>query len=191
MKLKLFPDLFIAAFGAAFFVLPVPLQKEIFAPVPVAEAAQPSAFPLAQFAAPSRIRIPSIKLDSPVSAMGINDIGQLDVPSGKSNTVGWYAGGTTPGEVGSAVLDAHVFAALKNLHNAKVGGDIYVSMSNGALLHFKITQKKTVPLSKVDDEELFNDASGRTLHLITCAGTYDSKAKTYTARLLVYAQLVE
>ena len=64
-------------------------------------------------------------------------------------------------------------------------------MSNGVQLHYKITEKKTVPLKSVSGDELFNRASGRELHLITCAGTFSHKLNTYDKRLLVYATLVE
>src|SRR5689334_6528127 len=70
---------------------------------------------------PVRVIIPSIGLNAPIEQMGLTSSGALDVPSGKTNNVGWYAAGTLPGEVGSAVLDAHVFAALKNLKYVEPG----------------------------------------------------------------------
>lgn len=176
---------------ALFFALPLPINREIIMPVPTALAAQPSEFPAASAAKPASISIPSIKLHSNIVPMGILPNGDLDVPSGKTNSIGWYAAGTTPGEVGSAVLDAHVYAAFKNLHSAKVGQDIFVTMDSGAVLHFKITQKKTLPLNKISADEFFNDTSGKNLHLITCAGTYSRATGTYSHRLLVYATLVQ
>jgi LPXTG-site transpeptidase (sortase) family protein len=177
--------------SAVFFALPLPINHEIVMPVPVAQAAEPSQFPAAAASRPVRVSIPSIKLNSAVTPMGLTKGGDLDVPSGKTNLAGWYAAGTTPGEVGSAVLDAHVYAAFKNLHNVKVGQDIYVTMDSGATLHFKITEKKTLPLASISADEFYNDASGKNLHLITCAGTYSSKTATYSHRLLVYAALVQ
>ena len=179
------------AVAAVLFALPLPINHEIVMPVPVAQAAEPAQFPTAGATKPVRISIPSIKLNSAIVPMGLLNNGELDVPSGKTNLVGWYAAGTTPGEVGSAVLDAHVYAALKNLHNVKVGQDIYMAMDNGAVLHFKITEKKTLPLSQISADEFYNRANGKELHLITCAGTYSSKTGTYSHRLLVYATLVQ
>jgi LPXTG-site transpeptidase (sortase) family protein len=183
-----FPALCVAV--AILIVLPV-MPKEEALVVPTVEAAEPSTFPEADVALPTRISIPSIKLNSPIEEMGINSRGELDVPSGKTNIVGWYKDGTIPGQLGSAVLDAHVYAALRNLHSTKVGSDIYITMSNGTTLHYKITEKKTQPLSQVSADELFNRASGKELHLITCAGTFIKKLNTYDKRLLVYATLVE
>jgi LPXTG-site transpeptidase (sortase) family protein len=175
----------------AIFVLPVPLTSEIILPVPTAEAAEPALFPTAANADHSfKLSIPSIKLNAPVVRMGLNTVGDLDVPSGKTNNVGWYKNGTVPGEVGSAVMHAHVYAAFKNLHNVKVGDDVYVEMESGATLHFKITEKKTLPLAQISATEFYNRAQGRELHLITCAGTYSSKTGTYSHRVLVYATLV-
>jgi LPXTG-site transpeptidase (sortase) family protein len=84
-----------------------------------------------------------------------------------------------------------VYAALKNLHNVKVGDDIYVTMDNGTTLHFKITTRKTLSLASISTDEFYNRATGKELHLITCAGTYSNKTGTYSHRLLVYATLVE
>lgn len=174
-----------------FFALPLPINHEISMPVPQALAAEPSEFPAASAAKPASVSIPSIKLNSKIVPMGLTKGGDLDVPSGKTNNIGWYAAGTTPGEVGSAVLDAHVYAAFKNLHSVKVGQDIYVTMDSGATLHFKITEKKTLSLKAISADEFYNDASGKNLHLITCAGTFSKNTGTYSHRLLVYATLVE
>ncbi len=182
--------LYVLSAGVMLALLPLFVSDEMLA-VPLAEAANPALFPQAELALPSQISIPSIKLNSPIEPMGINEVGELEVPSGKTKNIGWYKDGTVPGEVGSAVMDAHVYAALSKLNKTHIGDDIYVVMESGVTLHFRITEKKTLPLSKVSNEELFNRAIDRELHLITCAGTFSKKLNTYTHRLLVYATLVE
>jgi LPXTG-site transpeptidase (sortase) family protein len=138
---------------------------------------------------PTELSIPSIKLDVPVVPVGLNTIGQMDVPSGRSGAVGWYEYGTVPGQEGSAVIDAHVFAAFSTLHNAKVGDDIYVT-EDGTQLHFKITSSIVYKLADVPADLLFNKADGTYLNLITCAGTYDASLNTYDHRLVDYAVLI-
>ena len=118
--------------------------------------------------------------------MGINKKGELDVPSGKTNNVGWYADGTVPGEKGSAVFDAHVFAAFKNLNKARPGDDIYVTMSNGSEQHFVVEDSRLTPLKEVSSYFLFLRDDKPRLNLITCAGTYNKKLETYEERLIVY-----
>mgnify|MGYP003393986167 CR=1 FL=1 len=141
---------------------------------------------------PTRLSIPSIVLNTTVIAMGINKEGEMDVPSGRGKSVGWYKYGAAPGEVGSAVLDAHVYAAFSKLKNVQIGQDIYTSSPSGKKQHFKVTHSMIYKVGDVPRELLFNrQGGGKHLHLITCHGTFSKKMNTYTHRLIVYATLVE
>lgn len=160
-----------------------------------ATALAPLAPPEAQAApapaAPALLSIPAINLASPVVPMGLDSKGRLDVPSGKTNQVGWYAKGPLPGKLGSAVMDAHVFAAFKHLHRVAVGDDIYVTMDNGSRKRFVVTKTKVWTLADLSPHELFSNQGGKYLHLITCAGKPTADRNDYTHRLVVYAKLVE
>jgi len=138
--------------------------------------------------APSRIRIPSIGLNSPVEGLGLNSAGEMAVPSGAGNAVGWYRDGTVPGNIGSAVFDAHVFAAFSKLAYLKAGSDIYVT-EGSKTLHFVVAETKTYALSALSPQTLFAKKDARRLNLITCAGTYIPALGTYDHRLVVYATL--
>jgi LPXTG-site transpeptidase (sortase) family protein len=140
---------------------------------------------------PTTLSIPSIKLTTKIIPVGVDSQGDMAVPSGSTNNVGWYDAGTLPGEYGSAVLDAHVFAAFKNLRYAKIGDDIYVTDANGTQRHFTVTDSRVYKLSDVPADLLFNKTGGQYLNLITCAGTYIPSIDTYDHRLIVYAQLVD
>lgn len=140
---------------------------------------------------PAQIVIPSIKVNSWVEHVGVNAAGEMDVPDGSGNTVGWYKYGVVPGAQGSAVMDAHVYAAFKKLKNAKVGSSIYVLTEKGKTLHFKIISSRVYPLSSVPMDAIFNDVSGKYLNLITCEGKYLWNKETYSHRRVVYAELVE
>jgi len=138
---------------------------------------------------PARVIIPSIGLDAPIQNMGLNKKGELDVPSGKTNNVGWWAKGTLPGEVGSAVFDAHVFAAFSALKYLEPGADIYVVARDGEITHFVAQEATTYALSKVPATKLFAQNDQPRLNLITCAGSLTKDRSTYTHRLIVYATL--
>src|SRR4051812_39392157 len=56
---------------------------------------------------PVRLIIPSIKLDTQVVDVGVNKKGEMDVPAGTTKNVGWYQNGIIPGDLGTAVMDAH------------------------------------------------------------------------------------
>src|SRR6185295_18315844 len=112
---------------------------------------------------------------------------EMDVPDGRTNKVGWYEPGTLPGNSGSAVLDAHVYAAFKNLRYAKVGDDIYVKTRSGKLLHFRAEESLVYKTSQVPLQQLFNRTDVPRLNLITCAGKLTKDRSTYDHRLILYA----
>lgn len=138
---------------------------------------------------PVRLIIPSIGLDSIIQPMGLNSKGELDVPSGATSNVGWWKGGPKPGEMGSAVLDAHVFAAFKNLRNVRIGDDIIVITSSGERLRFVAAESTIFKLSELSPSLLYSRGGDRWLNLITCAG--QPVGDTYSHRLIVYSRFVE
>lgn len=140
---------------------------------------------------PTRLIIPSIKLDTRVQEVGVTEGGEMDVPDGRTNDVGWYRYGTVPGDSGSAVMDAHVYAAFAKLRYVKVGDDIYVMNGSGEKLHFRVTDSRVYALGEVPLERIFNSHDGRHLNFITCARTFVSSLNTYSHRLVVYTELVD
>jgi LPXTG-site transpeptidase (sortase) family protein len=140
---------------------------------------------------PSRLIIPSIRLDTSVQEVGITSNGEMDVPDGRSKNVGWYRYGTIPGDTGSAVMDAHVYAAFAKLRYVKVGDDIYVVNAKGEKLHFRVTDSRVYALDELPLQQIFNDTDGRHLNFITCARTFIPSLNTYSHRLVVYTELVE
>lgn len=177
MKIKLTPFLLALILTISYSFAPLALA-------PTAAAASP-------LSEPAALAIPAIGLGSPVIPMGLTKEGDLDVPDGATNNVGWYQKGVVPGQQGAAVLDAHVYAAFKNLDQLEAGQDIYVAMQDGTSLHFKVTGARVYKLSELSPQELFNKKGGRYLHLITCAGALTPDRSTYTHRLVVYAELVD
>lgn len=157
------------------------------APAPLLTPATAHASPANE--PPVEVSIPSIELDSPVVPVGINRKGEMDVPDGATKDVGWYAKGTMPGDEGSAVFAAHVYAAFNKLHKVQVGSDIYVTRADGETLRFVVKKTKTFKLKDLSSKELFKAEGGKYLHLITCAGK--PTGSTYTHRLVVFAELVE
>ncbi len=163
---------------------PAPAPVPLPVPKPIEVPAQAAKYPV-------KLSIPSIKFSNPIVNVGTNARGEMDVPSGTTQNVGWYAPGVVPGAPGSAVIGAHVFAAFKNLDRVKPGDEIYVTMDNGEKRRFVVTLAKTYLLSDMSADGLFNRAGGRYLHLITCAGEPTADGSTYTHRRVVYATLAE
>lgn len=144
----------------------------------------------ASFGTPVEVIIPSINLDSKVLPVGTDKNGNMAVPSGSTKNVGWYKSGTPPGNVGTAVFDAHVFAAFDNLNNLKTGADIYVINNQSQKLHFVVSDTQTYALDTLSASTLFGqNGNTRELNLITCAGKLTPDKSTYDHRLIVFAKL--
>lgn len=140
---------------------------------------------------PVRVIIPAINLDSKVLSLGREKNGEMSVPSGKSSDVGWYKYGTVPGNIGSAVLDAHVFAAFKNLDKLAEGDEIFVITDTDQKLRFVVGRTETYRLGDLSPNTLFHQNDAKRLNLITCAGSLTADKSTYTHRHVVFATFAD
>ncbi len=144
---------------------------------------------------PYSISIPKMKLNTVVESVGLTSTGAMDAPVGP-NEAGWYNGGVEPGVVGSAVIDGHsgwkggIPAAFDNLSKLKKGDKIYIKNQSGVVTTFVVRKTKTYkPNSVVPD--IFNSSDGIAhLNLITCSGTWNTKTKTHSSRLVVFADKI-
>lgn len=149
-----------------------------------------------QLAKPERLKIPSLDIDAKVKEVGLTKDGAMATP-GNFTDVGWYAAGTIPGDMGSAVMDGHVDNALalpgvfKDLHRTELGDDIYVIAEDGTTLHFVVSSIDSYEYDSAPTEEIFNERTAARLKLITCGGTWLSELKTYDKRVVVTADLVK
>lgn len=144
---------------------------------------------------PTRLKIPTIEVDSYVESVGLTPEGAMDIPSDADN-VAWYNRGPRPGEQGSAVIDGHfdkedqspaVFAKLDQL---KVGDIIYLENDQGETLEFKVKESRMYDVND-STEEIFNNDEGIFLNLITCAGSWDVQKKDYNQRRVIFSELVK
>jgi LPXTG-site transpeptidase (sortase) family protein len=173
------------------------------APLTVRAAAIPHHFKPAAASAmpmPTAVIIPKIRVNSPIVPMGLTSDNRMAVPDNFSE-VGWFAGSgaTIPGNVGNAVLGAHVDnggtkptigGVFKDLHALKVGDDIYVSRAGLSTLHYLVVAIKIYAYDSATTDLIFGPSQERHLNLITCYGTWLPVARTYNKRLVVFATLV-
>ena len=142
---------------------------------------------------PSRLRIPSLGIDTVVEGVGVRSDKSMDVPANIWDA-GWLRTGVRPGATGQAVMAGHLDSVLGaalfgNLHRLHSGDRIYVSDAAGNELTFRVTAVSVVPREGFPAVRVFGPAAGRFLNLITCAGRYDAGARTYDHRLVVFATL--
>ncbi|MBE3558200.1 MAG: class F sortase [Ktedonobacteraceae bacterium] len=144
----------------------------------------------------TRLLIPAIGVDAPVEPVGILPDGSMAVPTRNQWTgVGWFAGGTYPGEWGSAVLDGHLDrpggapAVFWNLHRLQIGDEVQVVESDGSTLRFRVRDVQKYMPQAAPLKKIFADTSGVYLNLITCAGQWIPVQRQTSQRLVVYTTL--
>lgn len=143
---------------------------------------------------PTRISIPAIGVDAPVTGLGLDGGGHLDTPPDTDrNLAGWYRGSVTPGQSGTALMAGHVdtasgpavFYGLGALHR---GDRIDVSRQDGSTAWFVTDAVEVYPKSAFPDRQVYGRAADPQLRLITCGGPY-TKGAGYQGNLVVYAHL--
>ncbi|MEV6176155.1 class F sortase [Streptomyces sp. NPDC052016] len=143
---------------------------------------------------PDRIRIPSIGVDAPLTALGLTKSGNLDVPPpDRENLAGWYEAGTTPGETGTAIVAGHVDnadgpAVFYDLGALKRGATIEVARRDGGVAVFTVDAVEVYEARAFPDRKVYGAAGRPELRVITCGGGY-SRTTGYKGNVVVFAHL--
>ncbi|MFF9309311.1 class F sortase [Streptomyces sp. NPDC014748] len=143
---------------------------------------------------PTRIRIPSIRVNAPLTGLGLTPAGSLDVPpADDKNLAGWYESGTTPGERGTAIVAGHVDntrgpAVFYDLGALKKGSVIEVDRRDGGVAVFTVDAIEVYQAKDFPDDKVYGAADRPELRVITCGGGY-SRATGYQGNVVVFAHL--
>ncbi|MFC9618496.1 class F sortase [Streptomyces sp. NPDC056930] len=148
-------------------------------------------------AAPERVEVPSIGIDAPVVARGLDKDGAIEPPPFDTpRTVGWYGSGTEPGAKGPALFVGHVDtetqpAVFYGLSAARPGARVEVTRADGRVAEFTIDDVQVFTRERFNADKAYGPhKNGRAeLRLITCGGTYDRVAHSYDANVVVSAYL--
>lgn len=144
------------------------------------------------FGLPARLKIPKINVDAAVEPVGLTSKGDLDVPKGPAGA-GWYNSGPRPGEIGSSVIDGHfgykdhIPAVFDNLSKLHPGDKLYVIDEKGLTATFVVSELKTYAPDEIAVSVFRSSDKKAHLNLITCEGTWNASAKSYSNRLVVFA----
>ncbi|MFD8084725.1 class F sortase [Kitasatospora sp. NPDC059722] len=144
---------------------------------------------------PARLRIPQIAVDAPFTELTLGPAGQLNAPPpDDKNLVGWYNGGVTPGERGSAVVAGHVDttkgpAVFLLLSLLLPGNKVEVARADGTVAVFSVDSVETFAKNAFPDQKVYGKTPDAQLRLITCGGVYDKKRRDYLDNVVVFAHL--
>ncbi|MFF5178371.1 class F sortase [Micromonospora sp. NPDC000316] len=139
---------------------------------------------------PTRVRVPRIGVDSPLTVLGLDPAGAL-VPPADFDTAGWYGGGPAPGDTGPAVLAGHldsrrgpaVFARLDELRP----GDRVQVWRGGQWLSFQVTGSLRTRKDGFPTALVYGPTPGAELRLVTCGGDFDRRRGHYVDNVVVFA----
>ncbi|MEV7025462.1 class F sortase [Kitasatospora sp. NPDC093558] len=155
------------------------------APAPPA----PKALPASE---PTRLLIPSAGVDAPVTGLGLNADGTVQVPpADRAGEVGWYRNGPTPGETGPAVLVGHYDtvhgpAVFHGVPKLRPGDLIQVRRADGTTADFKVRSLLQAAKDRFPTDAVYGDTPAPALRLITCGGSIGSDGH-WTDNIIVLA----
>ncbi|WP_395509306.1 class F sortase [Streptomyces racemochromogenes] len=143
---------------------------------------------------PTRIRIPSIRVDAPLTGLGLERDGSLEVPPpAPGDLAGWYREGTTPGATGTALIAGHVdnasgpavFYHLGALHRGAV---IEVARADGRTAVFTVHAVEVYDAKSFPDRRVYGPSQRAELRVITCGGGFSPRTG-YQGNVVVFAHL--
>lgn len=151
------------------------------------------------YSVPTHVDIPAVDLHAAVIKVDLNEDQSLGTPPlDDAKVAGWYDRSPTPGEDGSAILDAHVDSALMrdyrgafyNLGLVKPGMEVDATRADGTVALFRVDEIQVAAKSAFPTAKVYAATAYPALRLITCGGDYDKQSHEYLGNTIVYAHLV-
>ncbi|MFD6285495.1 class F sortase [Streptomyces sp. NPDC060205] len=145
---------------------------------------------------PTSLNIPYLRLRAPVIGLGLDRRQQLTTPPvDKPRLAGWYEGGPSPGEKGTAVVVGHldtrtgpaVFAGLSTL---KPGLLVEALRADGRTAVYTVDAVRVYEKARFPSREVYAARQRPELRLITCGGVYDRRSG-YKSNVVVFAHLTK
>jgi sortase (surface protein transpeptidase) len=143
-------------------------------------------------AAPVRVRVPAIGVDSELLRLGTDAAGVL-VPPDDPDRAGWFPGAAVPGNVGPAVVAGHVDsvegpAVFARLRELGPGDEVVVDREDGTTARFTVTGVGRHPKDDFPTEAVYGPTPRAELRLVTCGGDFDRSRGGYEDNVVVFAR---
>lgn len=140
---------------------------------------------------PVRVSIPAIGVDSSIVDIGVDATGEL-VPPDTADVVGWFTASPSPGDMGPALLAAHVDSragpgVFFRLVDLKPGDAVTVERADGTKASFSVVSTTRVAKAAFPTDLVYAPLPAPMLRLITCGGVFDRAAHSYRDNVIVEA----
>ena len=148
-----------------------------------------------EVAEPVRLRIPAVRIDTPLQRLGRAADRSVEVPT-DFGTAGWFADGPRPGQNGPAVILGHVDSrtgpgVFYPLARLAPGSEVLVDRADGSTAAFRVSGVMTVPKTGFPTEQVYAPTLRSSLRLVTCGGPFDHAAGSYRDNVIVSADPVQ
>jgi sortase (surface protein transpeptidase) len=176
--------------AAAHETVPAPWEPSTVALPSAADAFQ-SVRTYPTVAAPVRLRIPALHVDSPLQRLDRQRDGTVAVPD-RADVAGWYERGPRPGQAGPAVILGHVDSRtgpgiFLNLSRVPRGAVVFVDRADGSTVTFRVTNVTRVSKTRFPTDLVYAPTLQPTLRLVTCGGSFDATRRSYRDNVIAFA----
>ncbi|MBM7785484.1 class F sortase [Tenggerimyces flavus] len=146
-------------------------------------------------AAPVRIDIPVLEVESDLERVGKQKDGTIGVPK-KPSHAAWYVDSAPPGQVGAAVMLGHVDsksgpAVFYRLHTLRKGDSVVVHRADKSDIRFVVDRVEKFDKDDFPSVDVYFPTVNPTLRLITCGGDFIRSAGGYQENVVVFASLAK
>ncbi|MFC7490749.1 MULTISPECIES: class F sortase [unclassified Knoellia] len=143
---------------------------------------------------PTKVTLPGIGASAPIIDLKLKSDKRMEVPD-NGTEAGWFTSSPTPGELGPAIIAAHVThkskpAVFFELSGMRKGEKIEVEREDGTTATFAVTSVGQYPKAKFPSEQVYGSVDRAALRLITCGGVLDGETGSHVDNVVVYADLV-
>jgi hypothetical protein len=140
---------------------------------------------------PVTVEIARIDVRADLVELDLDADGRLEVPADPA-LAGWYVRGPRPGDPGPAVIAGHVDsprgpAVFHRLGELAPGDEVVVHRADGSSAGFVVQRLERWPKRAFPTDDVYRDAAGAELRLITCGGVFDPRARRYEDNVIVFA----
>lgn len=157
-------------------------------------AATPPPVAAASPTAPVRVVVPAQRIDVPVDPVGVAADGRMEIPP-LAERGGWYRFGADPGDpAGTTVVAAHVDSVASGgagpfvrLVDVRPGDRVEVTLADGSTRAYAVDAVTRFPKTEARWPDVFTREGPARLALVTCGGSFDRAARSYTDNVLVVA----
>jgi len=143
---------------------------------------------------PTRLRIDAIEVDMPVTGVGVESNGQMQLPADPA-IAGWYEyGPDAAATAGNTVLAAHVdsidypIGPLASLRDVSPGTSLTVEAADASTRTYIVESLNYYEKASLPTSDLFARSGPPALVIITCGGPFDSATGHYRDNVVAIAR---